>query len=242
MPPSVATCLVLQHVAPERPYAIADALEGAGVTVEACELFAGASIPTDVDGLGGIVVMGGPMSAGSDEDFPTRREEVALLSRALVRGVPTLGVCLGAQLLAAAGGGKVYPGEPGPEIGWAPVTLTALSAQDPLFSGLAAELTVLHWHAETFDLPHRAVLLASSSRYPNQAFRIGPRAWGLQFHLEVDNQAVGAFLESFGDQAVAAGVRVEEIAAGSQEALAHLEPSRRIVLRRFAALVSRTPC
>jgi GMP synthase (glutamine-hydrolysing) len=146
-------------------------------------------------------------------------------------------VCLGAQLLAAAGEAKIYPGEAGPEIGWAPITLTSQSADDPLFSGMTPELMVLHWHGDTFDLPRRAVLLASSARYPNQAFRIGPRAWGVQFHLEVDRDAVGRYLGNFGDQAKAVGVPPQQIAAESDDALTQLEPSRRVVLERFAACV-----
>ena len=77
-------------------------------------------------------------------------------------------------------------GAEGPEIGWAPVSLVGEPEQDPLFRYLPCELTVLHWHRDTFDLPPGATHLAASRAYPNQAFRAGPRAWGLQFHLEVD--------------------------------------------------------
>lgn len=97
--------------------------------------------------------------------------------------------------MAVAAGGKVYPGPAGPEIGWGLVRLSDAAEDDRLLGGLPRQLEVLHWHGDTFDLPPGAVHLATGALYPNQAFRWGPTAWGLQFHLEVDNGAVAAFLE-----------------------------------------------
>ena len=235
------SCLVVQHVEPESPYLIGQALEEAGVTVDLRAVFAGDPLPSDLAGVSGLVVMGGPMSAVSDEGFPSRRAELDLLVDGLHRGLPTLGVCLGAQLLALAAGGSVYPGASGAEIGWAPVELTHEAGDDLLLAGLPGELTVLHWHGDTFDLPAGAVLLAVNSRYRHQAFRRGPRAWGLQFHLEVDRSAVAAFLEAFGDDARRAGSTPESIAHDSDGALAVLEPHRAKVLARFAELVAAHP-
>ncbi len=173
------TCLVIQHLAPEGPYLIAEALENAGIAVELCQVFAGGQLPASLDGYSGLVVMGGPMSAASDDGFATRTAEIELLEDALERGLPALGVCLGAQLLALAAGGKVYPGAEGPEIGWAPVSLKTWEAErDVLFGELPGELTVLHWHGDTFDLPPGATHLAKSKAYPNQAFRAGPGRGG----------------------------------------------------------------
>ncbi len=233
----MASCLIVQHVEPEGPYAIRDALELAGVTVDLRPVFAGAPLPSDVADFDGVVVMGGPMSADSDDGFPTRRSEVDLLADALGRGVPTLGVCLGAQLLALAGGGAVNRGTDGPEIGWAPVALSDQVDDDGLLAGLPGRITVLHWHGDTFDLPPGAVLLASNARYRNQAFRAGVRAWGFQFHFEIGRRAVAAFLDAFGADAVAAGTTPEAIEAASAGALEILEPHRARVLTRFAALV-----
>jgi GMP synthase-like glutamine amidotransferase len=231
------TCLVVQHLPPEGPYLVATALNDAGVVVEVCETFANGQLPASLDGYSGIVVMGGPMSAASDEGFPTRTAEIDLLGDALERGLPALGVCLGAQLLAAAAGAKVYPGSDGPEIGWGPVFLAKEAGTDLLFKDLPPELSVLHWHGDTFDLPPGATHLATSRAYPNQAFRSGPRAWGLQFHLEVDATAVDAFLAAFGDEAANCGVPPHEIAAQTAAAVAALAPARRLLLGRFAALV-----
>jgi len=235
---STPTCLVVQHVEPERPYAIGDALAAAGVTVDLRRVFAGEPLPADVAGFGGLVVMGGPMSAHRDEGFPTRRAELDLLVDGLAHGVPTLGVCLGAQLLALAAGGKVFPGTNGPEVGWAPIELTEQAGDDPILARLPDRLTVLHWHGDTYEGPPGSVPLAASTRYDGQAFRIGPRAWGLQFHLEVDDAAVAAFLAAFGEDAVTAGTSPEAIEAETGAALQELGPHRAEVLARFAQLVA----
>jgi GMP synthase-like glutamine amidotransferase len=216
----VKPILVVQHADLEGPAALRDGLERAQCAVAVIRTDLGQPIPADLADYAALVVMGGPMSAASDDGFPSRRAELALLRHALDASIPTLGLCLGAQLLAVAAGAKVYAG-PEPEIGWGEVTFTAQAATDPLLSGAKSPLTVLHWHGETFDLPHDAVHLAQSSRYANQAFRLGSAAWGLQFHIEVDEAAVERFLTAFPDDATsapggAAGIRSNARAAISQ--------------------------
>ncbi|MGH9028411.1 MAG: type 1 glutamine amidotransferase [Acidimicrobiales bacterium] len=234
----MATCLIVQHLEPEKPFAIASALVRRGVDIDLRLVYAGDPIPGSADGYSAVVVMGGPMSARSDEGFPTGRTEIALLADALARQVPTLGVCLGAQLLAAAAGALVVVGDEGPEIGWGEISVTDLAVDDRLFAGMPSTLTVLHWHGETFELPASAVHLASSAAYPNQAFRVGPCAWGLQFHLEVDEPATAAFVSAFADEARAAGVDPEDIHAATPEALGGLTDHRDGLLDRFAQLCS----
>jgi GMP synthase-like glutamine amidotransferase len=235
---TMANCLVVQHVEAEPPWAISAALARAGVRVDVRRVFAGEPLPIGVADLHGIVVMGGPMSASTDEGFATRRAEIALLDDALARAVPTLGVCLGAQLLTLAAGGSVHPGASGPEIGWSNVELSSARADDALLTGLPARLDVLHWHGDTFDLPPGSEHLARSDRYPNQAFRVAGSAWGLQFHLEVTEEAVEALLQAFPGDAVRALGGDHGIRRATPAALAALAPWRDLVLDRFAALVS----
>jgi len=230
-------CLVVQHLEPEGPYRIAESLEERGVAVQMCRVYAGDEVPADVSGIDGLVVMGGPMSAANGEGFPTRAAELKLIAEALVWRVPMLGICLGAQLLAVAAGGRVYRGAPGPEIGWMPVQLTGEAQSDRLLAELASPLVALHWHGDTFDLPPGSRHLASSDLYPNQAFRAGDSAWGLQFHLEVDRRALAAFMETFGEEACAQGTAPEAIWEPAPSCLAALEPISRSVFGRFAGLV-----
>ena len=233
----MARCLVIQHVEPESAFAIADLLGQAGVAVDVRRVYAGDPLPVDLSAFDGLVVMGGPMSATTDDGFESRRAELDLLVDALGRRVPTLGVCLGAQLLALAGGGTVGPGRAGPEVGWAGVDLLASCRDDALFAGLPDLLTVLHWHGETFELPPGAVRLMRNGRYENQAFRIGERAWGVQFHIEVSETAVDGFVRAFPADAAGAPGGAPGITRSTASAIAALSASRSLVFERFAALV-----
>jgi GMP synthase-like glutamine amidotransferase len=234
----VPKCLVIQHVAPESPFAIADALRDAGVEIELCRIFAGDQLPSRIEEFDGLVVMGGPMSAASDDGFPTRAAEIELIGSAVQADIPTLGICLGAQLLAAAGGASVYPGARGPEIGWGPVRLDASCRDDPLFGGLPEELMVLHWHGDTYDLPPGSQHLISNATYAQQAFRMADVAWGIQFHLEVDEAAVAGFVAEFAREANEAPGGAAAIHAATPAAVTQLTRVRATVCDRFAELVS----
>lgn len=227
-----APILVVQHLEPEGPGLVADALARAGHRIEVVRTDLGQAVPTDLAGYSALVVMGGPMSAGSDDGFPSREAEVALLRDGLDRRLPVLGICLGAQLLAVAGGAGIRRG-PQPEIGWGAVRTAPGASGDPLFGDVADELTVLHWHGDTFDLPDGAVHLASSAAYRNQAFRLGPTAWGLQFHLEVGESQVHGFVDAFRDEAD----DPDAIVDGAPGHLARSAAARALILDRFAALV-----
>jgi GMP synthase-like glutamine amidotransferase len=230
-------CLIVQHVPAEPSWAIGAAFRRVGIGADVRRTFAGDALPPDTSGYGGVVVMGGPMSACSDHGFATRQAELGLLGDALGRAVPTLGVCLGAQLLALAAGASAYPGAHGPEIGWSTVDLLEATDGDALFRGIPGRLPVLQWHADTFDLPRGAVLLARSARYPNQAFRVEEAAWGLQFHLEVTMAAVEGLLEAFPAEAARAPGGAAAVEAASVTALGALAMWRDLVFDRFAGLV-----
>lgn len=238
----MAACLVVQHVPPEPPWAIGAALERAGIDLDVRRTFAGDPVPPDASDHDGLVVMGGPMSACSDEGFATRCGEVALLRDALARSVPTLGVCLGAQLLALAAGGRVSAGGEGPEIGWSPVEFLTTRRGDLLFAGFPDSLPVLHWHGDTYDRPPGARHLARNERYPNQAFRVGESAWGLQFHLEVTPEAVDQLLRSFPTDAAQAPGGPDAVRSSTRAALAILTTWRDLAFDRFAAMVAGSPC
>lgn len=183
--------------------------EGAGLLLEP---LAGHTVerrfrdpPATTDGYDLVIVMGGPMDAWDDAAHPWLAAEARLLAESARAGRLTLGVCLGAQLLARGLGARVYRGTRGPELGLAPIALTAEGARDPLLAGFHGQ-PVLHWHFDTFDVPPGATLLASTENYPHQAFRAGARAWGVQFHVECGAEMRADWAERGADELRAHGV------------------------------------
>jgi len=192
--------VVLQHLDREGPGYIAELCEKRGLRIEIRRLDLGVPVPDSLADADLLVVMGGPMGVGDvgDPRFPFLAREIDLLGRILATEQPVLGVCLGSQILAAAAGSRVYRNQkpdkrgvlrPAPEVGFGEVRLLG-GKHEPVLAGLADRLLALHWHGDTFDLPAGAVLLAETDLCPNQAFRIGRRAYGLQFHVETDADLV----------------------------------------------------
>jgi GMP synthase (glutamine-hydrolysing) len=132
-----------------------------------------------------LIVLGGPIGAYETDTYPFLAAEIALLERRLMHDRPTLGICLGSQLMAKALGARVFPG-PLKEIGWGRIDLTEAGAGSSLASLGSEDSEVLHWHGDTFDLPAGAVRLACNANYENQAFAFGQAALALQFHAEAD--------------------------------------------------------
>jgi GMP synthase-like glutamine amidotransferase len=222
--------IVLQHVDHEGPGLVAEALAEAGRAVEVVRPDRGEPLP-EPGLLAGLVVMGGPMGVDDTAEHPWLTPERALVGKAARSGIPLLGVCLGAQLLAAALGAEVTTG-PEPEVGLGRVQLTALGRLDPVFGpeygGLAdSSVPCVHWHQDTFSLPAGAVHLAGTARFPHQAFRFGDGAYGLQFHVEVDGALAGAWRPFLPDGVVLEGPELAEV-----------ETVGRRVLRRFVAAAS----
>ena len=222
---------ILQHVPFESPGSIATTLRSLGASVGTTRLFAGEVLPaaTDVDLL---VVMGGPMSVNDEADYPWLVDEKALVADAIVNGRAVLGVCLGAQVIASALGYRVFKNRE-PEIGWFPI--------QPTFEGEAMGLTgsgrVFHWHGETFDLPAGATLLASSAGCTNQAFALGPRVLGLQFHLEVTPADVRRMIEH-GRHELVAGQYIQderEILAAPEASYDAINAMMTAAIRRITA-------
>jgi GMP synthase-like glutamine amidotransferase len=177
--------VAIQHVPFEGPGSIATVARRRGTPLRVCHPYLGEPLPPARE-LRGLVVMGGPMGVSDTDSHPYLRDELALIAASVAAGLPVLGVCLGAQLLAAALGARAYRG-PQLEIGPGTVALTDAGRGDPLLGAAGrAELPVVHWHHDTFELPAGAVWLARSELYQHQAFRVGRLAYGLQFHVEVD--------------------------------------------------------
>jgi GMP synthase-like glutamine amidotransferase len=175
--------LVLQHISCEPPGVYEDIVVRKGASIHRVEVDEGQQLP-HWRGFDAIIAMGGPMSVNDDAMLPWLTAEKRWVRQAVLAGQPFWGICLGAQLLAASLGARVYAG-PKPEVGIMPVYLTSAAHDDPVFSGLPHELLTFQWHGETFDLPDGAVLLATSPAYPNQAFRWKKKAYGIQFHVEI---------------------------------------------------------
>jgi GMP synthase (glutamine-hydrolysing) len=169
------TCLALRHLAFEDLGAFAAPLAEAGYSISYRD--AGVEPSGDLAAADLVVVLGGPIGVYQTDLYPFLAGEIAALRARLAAGRRTVGHCLGAQLLAAALGARVYPGS-GAEIGWAPVT-----ASGPL-RGLSG-VPLLHWHGDTYDLPDGAVHLAATDRYAQQAFAVGDHVLACQFHPEV---------------------------------------------------------
>ena len=229
---------IIQHVAFEGPGAIAAWAQERGHLLTVTEQFAGGKLP-GVDQFDFLVIMGGPMGADDDAQHSWLAAEKQLIAKALQGRKAILGVCLGAQLLALALGARVYPNRER-EIGWFPVRLTKEAERSRLLSGLHGEMTVLHWHGDTFDLPQGAVHLAESGLCRNQAFEHDGRVLGLQFHLEVQPEGLDRLIANSAADLAAPSPAVQT--ADQMRASAHLAKALRplldIVLDRLAAAES----
>jgi GMP synthase-like glutamine amidotransferase len=203
----VKSAVVLQHTPTEGPERVATLLAARGIAYQTHALYAGAPVPEDVGRDQMLIVMGGPMGVGDagSARFPFLAAEIALLRKLLAREAPVLGICLGSQLLAAAAGASVYPNSrSGPdgkaiavrEVGWGPIDLHNLG--EPALAGLPAQPLVVHWHGDTYDLPLGAGHLASTPACRHQAFRIG-RAFGLQFHPELERETIAIWVREDAD-------------------------------------------
>ncbi len=222
----MARAHVVQHAATEGLGRLADWWPAMGLDVHPTHPYLGNRVPPSVEG-DALVVLGGPMGAYDDDAAPWLPSVRELIMTAIDDGVPTLGVCLGAQLLAVAAGGKVERGGNGPELGLGDVEITTA---DDLFE--AGTLPVVQWHYDAVtELPSSAVVLGSTAAYPVQAFRIGEVAWGMQFHVEATYDMVRTW-------AVDEGLDAAAIADPVRFADSRLAEAGERIARRFAALVT----
>jgi len=174
---------------PEVPLGILDVeLELLGIERTMIHLYRGEPLPT-IESVMAVIVLGGAMGANDDAKHPFLTDLKTFIRRVVEHEIPYLGICLGGQLLAAARGAEVSSNI-FPEQGTLTVALTEESSEDRLFEGIPHEFVTFQWHNDSFAIPREGVRLAFSDACPNQAFRIGSHAWGLQFHPEVDANIV----------------------------------------------------
>ena len=181
------------------------------------------------------IILGGPIGVYETDDYPFLQQEIDLLKVRLEENLPTLGICLGAQLIAHALGAKVYAGHQ-KEIGWSKLSIS--DTENNLLSALS-NTAVLHWHGDTFDLPEQAELLASSEIYPNQAFSVGKNILALQFHLEVAAESLEKWLIGHSCELRKADINIPELRADNEKYAMSLETVATAILRNYMKQVMR---
>jgi len=238
----VSTALVIENDPTDDPRRLGEWLTDAGLDLSVVRPHAGDPLPASLDGYAALLVFGGRQHAypGPDGEpsAPWFPDLEGLLRKAVRYRVPTLGVCLGAQLVATANGGTVQRSAAGPEIGPALVARRDAADQDPLFDPVPFTPDVIQWHQdEITELPPGAVLLAASTRYPHQAFRLGDRAWGIQFHVECDAQMIAEWAAGSRDMLADLGLDPEDVVAATEAILPDVQEVWQPFAARFAALV-----
>lgn len=190
--------LAVQHIEIEDLGTIEEVLREKGLSAE---YFSVKSDTVDFpqDNYAAIVLLGGPMGVYEEEKYPFLSAENEFIKAHLKRGTPLLGICLGSQLIAKAIGARVYPGGK-KEIGWYPLKLTREGMNDKLFENMGSTFPVFQWHGDTFDLPEDTIHLASSDKFPHQAFRYRDNVYSLQFHLEVTPAIINEWLHAYREE------------------------------------------
>jgi GMP synthase (glutamine-hydrolysing) len=227
--------LFIQNGEQDRPGLFAQVLREHGVALDIVEAGCGERTPTDLDAWAGIAIGGGGMSAYEGDRYPFLRDEVTLIRSARAAGKPLLGMCLGAQLMADALGGKVFPNK-AKEIGFYDVRFTPAAEGDFLWQGHTTFQPV-QWHGDTFSLPPGAVLLASSDLTENQLFRLDDISYGLQFHLEIDEPVLTEMVETDDGWLPQNGVDPQQFLREARIAIPKVEPMARSVFGRWLKLL-----
>jgi GMP synthase (glutamine-hydrolysing) len=210
------SALVLRHIAFEDLGSLAPVLEAEGYEIEMIEAPLHPLASLDVASADMLVILGGPIGAFDEAQYPFLLDELELIRQRLASGKPMLGICLGAQLIARALGANVTAmGHK--EIGFAPVTLTD-AGRTSVLAPLAQGTPVLHWHGDQFDIPVQAVRLAATDACPHQAFSVGDQVLALQFHLEVAPQALEAWLVGHANELHHQRIDPRELRAQAQAA------------------------
>ena len=191
--------LVLQNIGCEDLGTMEAAIKSRNMEYHYIHLYNNDKVPENLSGYSALIILGGPMNVYETKQHPYLLDEERLIHEAIDKKIATLGLCLGSQLIAKTAGAKVIAGKK-KEIGWYSVSLTCDGLSDPLFVGFEKDITVFQWHGDTFDIPSGAKRLAESELFPNQAFKIGEKIIGLQFHLEVTEEAAFEWMEEYKEE------------------------------------------
>ena len=190
--------LIIKHVDIEGPGLIEYCLDQEKIPYQILNLNSNIHLPK-LDDFTHIIILGGPMNVYEEDRYPFLKDEDLFIKEAIQRGKSVLGICLGAQLIAKALGAKVFKAS-AKEIGWYDVSLTKIGSQDPLFSTLPKTFPVFQWHEDTFEIPKAGKLIATSNPIPHQGFRYGEKVYGLQFHLEVTEEMIQEWMETYEEE------------------------------------------
>lgn len=224
-----------QHVPFEGLGSIEEWASARGSSITSTRFFENEKLP-EMSEFDWLIVMGGTMSVYDEGKFPWLSGEIDFIRETIRAGKTVLGICLGSQLISASLGARVYQnGEK--EIGWFDIDLTSTAKEDKLFSGLEDKLTVFHWHGDTFDLPYKAVHIASSKGCRNQAYLYGNKVLALQFHLETTEKSLQQMIDN-GRQGIVPSKYVQsenEIKAARQ----FIESNRKILFTLMDRLAER---
>jgi GMP synthase (glutamine-hydrolysing) len=226
----------IRHIGFEDLGSFADPLREAGYDIEYIDVAERDLATLDPLGADLLVVLGGPIGVYDHDAYPVVTDEMGLLRARLAADRPTLGICLGAQLMAAALGARVYPG-PAKEICWSALDLSDTAAPNPL--AVLQDVPVLHWHGDTFDLPEGGILLASTPLCANQAFSRGPNVLGLQFHPEVLGARFEHWLLGHASELATAGIDPVTLRRDAGRYASRLEQAGAAVLTGWLSQLTR---
>lgn len=224
-----------RHHHPHELGVVAEALSEAGIPHRTVDAWTDATWP-DPAAVSGLVVLGGEMNADETTRYPFLARERAYLRDAVAAGVPVLGICLGAQVLARAFGAPVAR-SPVAELGFRRLRATPEGARDPVIAPFHG-VPVFEWHADTFAIPAGAVHLATGDEVSNQAFRVGPCGYGVQFHPEATLEGIAAWTARWEPEVREAGRTPEDVLKEAAECLPDQRAAARIALGAFAQLVA----